>query len=249
MNPYKTFPNANLIREWDKLLKLNREEVVSLHDTWEDIHKQNYELGRKLMNEKLERQKEVDDYMESNNVDIWNYKRNHFTLEQRRNGYQSWYKKNVADKISEKYPYYSNQIPTAHMDSVEVDGIILSNNQSPTNIVELYDKMKREYNSKMNEISLKDKLLVESIKYANTHGLDIRDLSAKDIISIVDDHAKDEFRKENFPDGTEIYLKHGCDECSTYTVGDHRCSCGNRRIMMVVDGNLVEGYDCYPEAY
>lgn len=247
MNPYRAFPNSNLIQEWGKLLKLSREEVVELHNTWIDIDKYNTALSKEMFEAKWAKLQEVEAFMELNNIDIWNYKKRGIITEKK--GYKGWFKSNVADKIAEKYPHYGSHIPAAHQASIEVDGIMLSNNQSPTTIVELYDKIKREYSSRLKEVKLKDRLLIASVRYAYANNIDTEGFTPKDVINVVDEHAKDEYRKQNLPDGTEIYLKHGCDECSAHTVGDHRCSCGNRRVMMVVEGNLIDGYEHYPEAY
>jgi len=40
-----------------------------------------------------------------------------------------------------------------------------------------------------------------------------------------------------------------CDECSTWVVGEKRCSCGNRRICWEVDGNFIDGFYNYSSAY
>jgi hypothetical protein len=247
MNPYKPFPNANLIREWDKLLKLSREEVVELYDQWKEIHKQNEEKSKQVYEERTTKLKEVSDFLKSVGIDVYKYKRSGFIPQ--KSGYQAWYKKNVVDVISDKYPSYRNSIPTAHIATVEVNGVTLSNNQSPTNIVELYDEISRQYKSKIKEMQKVDKLLIESIEYAIKHEIDIEDLSPKEIISIVDEHAKNKYLEENVPDGTEVYLKHECYECNTYIMGERRCSCGNRRISIIVEGDLLEGYYHYPEAY
>ena len=77
------------------------------------------------------------------------------------------------------------------------------------------------------------------------------DISSKDndeLISYVTDRAKEEYLKENFPNGTEVYLKHACDSCSEWTVGEYRCSCGNRRIYLHCEGNILDGFDAWPEA-
>jgi ribosomal protein L21 len=244
---YKSFPQANLIREWDKLLKLSKDEVVALYEQWKEIHKENEEKYRKLNAEKFEKIHEVSDFLKSKGIDVYKYKTRSIFKE--KNGYQAWFSKNIVDVISRKYPYYHNSIPTAHMTNVEVDGVNLYNNSSPTNLVELYDRITWQYNSKIKEVKKVDKLLVKSIEYATKYNIDIDDLQHKDIIDIVSEHAKEEYLKENVPTGSEVYLKHECYECSTYMMGEHRCSCGNRRIYVTVEGDLIEGFYHYPEAH
>lgn len=74
-------------------------------------------------------------------------------------------------------------------------------------------------------------------------------MSSEQIIDKVNEYAKDKYLKENVPDGTEIYLKNICNECDTYIMDERRCSCGNRRIDIIVEGNIVDGFCHYPEPY
>jgi len=247
MSVFKSFPQSNLIKEWDKLLKLSKEEVVVLYEEWKVIHKENEETYRRLYAEKFEKINEVSDYLKSKGIDVYKYKTKNFFKE--KNGYQTWFKNNVVDAISKKYPYYGSGIPTAHMETYEINGIKISNNQSPTNIVELHANITSQYNSKIKEVQKVDKLLIKSIEYATKNNIDIEVLDHKDIIQIVNDFAKTKHLEENCPVGSEVYLKHGCYECNTYIVGEHRCSCGNRRVYIEVEGNIIEGFYHYPEVY
>lgn len=241
---YKKFPKRELISEWDKLLKMNREEVVSLYEEWKLIEKENGEISKKIYEEKSNKLEEISKFLISNGIDPYKYKN---IL--KRNGYQSWYQKNIVDVISKKYPYYSYGMPVAHSGSKEIDGVKLFCNQSPTNIVELYDKIIGQYNSKIKEKDKNNKLLIKSIEYATLHNINIEDLTSDQIIYTVSEYTKEKYLEENLPDGTEVYLKHGCDECSTYIMGERRCSCGNRRIDIIVEGDIIEGFYYYPEPY
>jgi hypothetical protein len=247
LSHYKPFPQSELIRDWGKLIKLSREEIVKLHESWKEIDKENKEINKKLLEEKSSKIKEVVEFLKTAGIDVNKYKSGKLFRE--KNGYQSWFDKNVVDIISAKYPYYRNTIPTAHPSSMEVDGVTLSNNQSPTNIVELYDKIINQYKYKIKEVNKTDKLLIKSIEYASKNNLDIEDMSPKDIIYTVAEAAKENYLADNVPVGSEVYLKHECYECNTYIMGEHRCSCGNRRISIVVEGSLIDGFYHYPEAY
>ncbi|MCH4866833.1 hypothetical protein [Bacillus sp. 1006-3] len=242
---YKSFPKENLIRDWDELLKLSREDVVDLYEEWKEIHKQNELMSKQMHEEKEEKLEEVSKFLSGFGIDVYKYKRSGFQTQ--RNGYQAWYTKNIVDAIAVKYPRYINRIPTAHMEVKEVNGITLSNNQSPTNLVELYDTVTWQYRAKSREANKADRLLVKSIECAVKHSLGIQDLTPKEIIEVVDEFAKDRYREENVPVGSELHLKNECYGCSTYVVGESRCSCGNRRISIVVEGNLLDGYYHYPE--
>lgn len=246
MSVYKEFPNAEVIREWDKLLALTEKEVIDLYKSWHEIQKENQETYKRLVTEKNTKIDEVVTFLKTQGIDVIKYKKSGFFPKP--SGYQAWFKNNVVDKISEKYPSYQRHIPTAHMTSCVVQGIELSNNQSPTNVVELHRKITNQFNSKINQFKKTDKLLIKSIAYATEHQIDIEDLTPTEVIATVAESAKEKYLKEQVPFGTEVYLKHECYECSTYIMGEHRCSCGNRRISIVVEGDLIQGFEYYPEA-
>lgn len=247
MSTYKSFPQSNLIREWDKLIKMSKEDVEKLYEEWKLIQKENEETSKRVYTEKNAKLQEVYDYLKSQGIDGYKYKKSGYFTQ--KNGYQAWYQKNIVDPISNKYPYNRSSMPYAHMDKRDVNGIEVYNNQSPTNIVELHERVTWQYNMKKREANKVDKLLIKSIEYAASNNIDIEDYSSEDIISTVHHVAREKFLEENCPSGTEIYLKHACSECSTYIMGEHRCSCGNRRISIQVDGDLISGFDYYPEPY
>lgn len=68
-------------------------------------------------------------------------------------------------------------------------------------------------------ISLDDEMILEKVREAN----------------------KQEYIDTHYSDGTEMHIKF-CDECSTWHVGSHRCSCGNCRCYLEVDGSIGNWY-------
>ncbi len=68
-----------------------------------------------------------------------------------------------------------------------------------------------------------------------------------ELIEMVNEPAQEAWVKDNYPNGDEMMIK-CCDSCSTWTIGDHRCSCGNRRMYLSVDGDFFEGFTAYAEA-
>jgi len=66
-----------------------------------------------------------------------------------------------------------------------------------------------------------------------------------DLFSLVNDRARHDFLAAEYADGTEV-THSCCEECSTWTVGEHRCSCGNRRMYLETDGDFFEGFTAYP---
>jgi len=246
MEQYKDFQRGNLINDWEELLKLERDEVVSIQEQWETIQEENEDIGNRNADREYEAVTKAVQAMKEVGIDVFKYSRSVFP---KKIGYKAWFKNNVVNKIRDKYRAYSKSIPTAHMKTKEVNGIVLTNNQSPTNLVQLYDRIRWQYDSKVRDNKYDTKLLVKSIEYASEKDIDIEGREPKEIIDVVQETAKIIYLKENVPGGTEIYLKHECDDCSTYYMGDRRCSCGNRRISIEVDGDILDGFYHYPEPY
>lgn len=51
----------------------------------------------------------------------------------------------------------------------------------------------------------------------------------------------------NYPKGEEIEIDDNLCECALWTVGERRCSCGNRRIYLETD-TCGEDFFAYPQA-
>ena len=64
--------------------------------------------------------------------------------------------------------------------------------------------------------------------------------------------AREAYCAENFADGDEIEIS-CCNECSTWTVGERRCSCGNVRVELAIeacnDKFISKGFYGYGERY
>jgi hypothetical protein len=69
-----------------------------------------------------------------------------------------------------------------------------------------------------------------------------------EFFDLIDNQAREKWIEENYPDGTELDIE-CCHECSSWTVGEHRCSCGNRRMELYVEGNFFDGFTAYPDPY
>lgn len=247
MTQYKKYPKANLIREWDKLIELTKEEVEELYKEWKEIEQENQQIAKENSINKTAKLGEIVDYLKSQGIDVFKYKKN--TIIPQKTGYQAWFQKNVADPVSSEYPSFPPGFPYAHMGSVTINGIEVYNNQSPTNLVELHSRIQHQYNCQKEESEKTNQLLIKSIEYATKNGISVEGIPSDKIVEHVNEAAKEKYLEENVPVGSEVYLKHACDECSTYIVGDRRCSCGNRRIYIEVEGDIIDGFYYYPEAY
>lgn len=107
-------------------------------------------------------------------------------------------------------------------------------------------KIKQEEERKIRE----SKELVESITYLKEQNISVDGLTPDGILDLAENHRREKWIAENYPDGSNMTHK-CCDYCSDWTVGERRCSCGNRRMNLVVEkGRYGEtGYYAYAEAY
>lgn len=104
-------------------------------------------------------------------------------------------------------------------------------------------KTKQEEERKIQE----SKELVEAITYLKEQNVSVDGFTPEHIINIAEENRREKWVAENCPDGIEMTHK-CCDSCSDWIVGEHRCSCGSRRMNLVVDGKYP-GYYAYAEAY
>ena len=66
-------------------------------------------------------------------------------------------------------------------------------------------------------------------------------LDDPDMVNKVKEADKAAWVAANHPNGSAMTVD-CCDECDSWTVGEHRCDCGNRRIYMEVEGSFGKWY-------
>lgn len=90
--------------------------------------------------------------------------------------------------------------------------------------------------------------VAKALTLAEKYGIKPEDYSDNEtLFLLVNDKAEEDWRKENFPNGKEVDIS-CCSECSSWTVGEHRCSCGNRRMYLDIDGDFFGGFYGFPQA-
>lgn len=105
-----------------------------------------------------------------------------------------------------------------------------------------YDLVKTYYERKKKlEAESKD-MFKKAIEYCTEKMLP---WTVDDALDVARCHMADEIRNKLEGETIEIDC---CDECSHWTVGERRCSCGNRRISLVIDGEFPNLY-YYAEAF
>lgn len=246
MNQYKRYKNSHLIVDWEALVEQDEDYIKELYQEWLEVEEYNNKVRREHYDEKWERIGEIRDVLRKNGIEHGKYSGT--GTNRRLTGYYSWFSNNVMKKIEQEYPKMPS-MPYAHMDTREVYGHTIRNNQSPTNLVELYTRVKRDFNVLNRKETKSNKLFKESVKYANKYDIGINDLLPDEIVQKVQEVAKARYESENIQPGMELYLKHECGECSTYIVGERRCECGNRRISVVIEGDILDGFTYYTEPY
>lgn len=246
MTTYKRYEQRGLLKDWEELVQMNREEVVRLEEEWEKVEKHNEEVYRNNIDLREQKTEEIAQNLKSAGVEVYRYSKRD---PNKVLGYLAWFKNNVAEAVNNQYSLRKLELPRAYHETREVFGVKVLNSVSPIGIVRLYDIVTQRFEQGKKEIEEGSKLLQASIEYAKTNNIDIEDLTTKQINREVDEYAKKRYLDENVPEGTQVELDHECEYCSTYTVGERRCDCGNRRICVEVGGDLLEGYYYYPEAY
>jgi hypothetical protein len=94
-----------------------------------------------------------------------------------------------------------------------------------------------------------NELLIKSIKYAEENDININDLNNNAIIEKVKELAKVKYTEKEYEEGTDIAIDDNYCECEKWTVGERRCSCGNVRIYLEVEGDILKGFMAYPTPY
>lgn len=69
-------------------------------------------------------------------------------------------------------------------------------------------------------------------------------ITAKDIIELAEEMAKEEYRETVFAEEDTITVQHSDGEDCEWD-GSHRCECGHNRYYLEIEGNLVDGYYSY----
>lgn len=156
-----------------------------------------------------------------------------------RNPKKDWIPCAYIKEINDQIPVsdgYDNYVST-----------VKSRFESMKKYAETYQKeitaKKREEEQKLRE----SKEAAEAILYCQNNGIVTENLSIQQIVDVAENHEREKWIAENYPNGRTI--SHSCcDYCSEWTIGERRCSCGNRRMNLVVEGKGQNRY-AYAEAY
>lgn len=245
--PYMPMRDVRISENWELLMSKTREEVEELLKEWEKADEHNKVVQGEVMEAYKEKMEEVQAFFKGLGIEIFKYKKKGYFTE--KNGYVAWFEKNVHQPIKAYYPTSRPQYsPYGHMGRKLVQGVEVSNGQSPTPLLELYDRLSHQIKRAKEKEGKDLELYTKSVIYATEARLDVEGLSVKEVIGMVDEHAKESYLKEHFPTG-KVIDHNACEYCSEYTMGERRCNCGNRRISVYVEGDIMNGFYEVVEPY
>lgn len=225
----------------EEVLKLTKEELQQIEANWKQteeenrkIYKENYDNCQAVIKETMQYLRKLG------------YKTNKDGSLLKQGGY---YKgaQDIADAVRAKFKLNTPSKPT--FSKIKVKGKVYSANSSPISLVDLVEHVRGQLKREEEARKQSDKKVKEAIRLAAELQLDVDELTVDQIVYEVNEVMKEKFIEDNYPEGTSVYLKHACSECSEWVVGERRCTCGNRRIDLVVEGDFLSGFDAYPEAY
>ena len=236
---FKHYPNKKILKNVDDLLKMSDEELKELDTVWTEIKKENssiFDMNGELFEEKIN---EINAYLTKENIQTRNIN----------NSRKAWFRNNIYlelqknyRKLAPEYPIYECWDKKYTLNS----GIQVQLTNYLYSLVEIKKYLKNQIESKLKFMPSNTKVSLYQ-NYANQHNIELPFISsAVEIIKTVEKVAKERYLKENYPDGTTIDLEGNCSECNEYVVGDSRCSCGNIRVHLEIDGNALTGYFVNP---
>ena len=249
MKAYKTYENSNLIKDYAKLLKMTEEEVKNVIKEWEEIRLYNSSTYRENLNEYTEEIKSIANDLESKGIAVYkSLKRG-----KKERDFTSWFSTNIVSPLRYRYnlincprePHSTCYVPSDY--KVEIDGVIIPRIFS-SNLLDIWNAVQRYHKHGLEQIRKTNENYQKCIKFAieNDILVDV-DSTPNEIITKVTEIASEKWLNGTYSEGESISID-CCDECDTYYYGEHRCSCGNRRISTYVEGTIGDFY-LVTEAY
>lgn len=226
-SPFDSGNESHIEKAYSKAL----EAIEQAHKRNEEIR----ELNSKIIETNLRVRKSVSNMMEAIGIptsySVWE------TPKGKRKA--SWVSHNsgyLADleryaPVTDQYEFQKRTIETSKRSFEETRKRYLDN----------ILKTKKEKEAKDKEV-LK---AAAALNFAKENGIEVPE--GQDLVTYISEVAKEAWIKNNCKNGTE--LSGGCQECDTWTIGDHRCHCGNRRIYLEVEGNFFDGFYANAVAY
>lgn len=214
----------------ESILSCKDDEIKNLELEWELTEQENREISQHNSKLKIELTKQIESFCKS--LGLGTYKRNNSG---KITGTHTEFKALLKQLDIKCRTSYSNK--PSYME-IKVGDEKFRYHTSPCKITEVVNYARQKLEQKQKDLINKNKELALAISLAGKYNISIED---PDLIDKVTELERQEFIKNNYPNGTELSID-CCSECSSWTVGEHRCSCGNRRIYLEVDGSINNFY-------
>lgn len=218
------------------ILEMDDDDIIALENEWNTIKDENAVITAYNRNLRVEIAKKIEEFCES--LDIPTYKTSKYG---KVIGEYKEFKAMLKALDAKIITWEKRDKPSPHV--IIVDGEEMRSSRSPVTLMGLVKQIRERIARKKaaERTVTKEQLLAASM--AAQYGIDVND---PDLVQKV--RAKDQERwvEENYPNGTEVDID-CCDFCDTWTVGEHRCSCGNRRMYLDVSGGIRDWW-AYPAA-
>lgn len=240
-----SFPSSSFIQKYrhprayntlnEEFLKLTAQEVQELQGQINDYNREirKVRLENDLLAEKI--RSSVEEILEVFGVN-----------QKKRSG--NWYavNENFVKQLVRQIHGQGSHPVDLYFSSVRIGNEDYRVPFSPCNLYQLWDHVNKRVQKDQEKADKADKVLVASIEYLVRRMISIGDLSNDEIKSLADRMSREQVEKDALEQDD---MPCDCDECGDWTPGERRCDCGNRRIALCIDGNIVDGYTAYAEAH
>lgn len=220
----------------EEMLNVSDEEVAQIEDNWKLTAKENDTIWKQNRQVRLNLIQETEDLFAL--IGLPTYKKS--PRSGKVIGEHKEFKA-ILKAIDIKCGRFPRQMPFPH--EIRVCGENYRSHKSPVTLTELVAMGKDHRRLKLEREQRSKADFAKAAALASTYGISLDDPDLYNKVVAADREA---FREKNYPEGTDV--DHSCcDTCSSWTVGDHRCSCGNRRMSLTIEGNIGNWY-AYGEA-
>jgi hypothetical protein len=220
-----------------ELLKLSQIDIQNILESWNETEKINSEIRDERFSLYREAFKIIEDLLKLIGLKVYRKSFHGKILGKTKEV------KYLIEKLDSIFLSLPPSKPFPH--EILFEGDVLRNPFSPCTILDVYEKGLKAKNKKQ----ASETLYRKSLEYLIKLDIIIPDYWTKEnIIAEAKDRYVQNHIKENFPEGEQVRIKF-CEDCSHWEVGEKRCSCGNRRVELVSDGNLLDGIYVYPAPY
>lgn len=240
---FKPFPNLDFLNNFQKIYDSPREEIIKIEEEWKKIAQENRDINMENQRAYENVKKEIDVFLTSKGMKLYEY-----TI---RSGSKMlpWYKTLLSKLPSPPSNFQFVNVPTVVPSSkpVKINGFEISINRyiSLSEAHEyIHTRIEREY--KANE--RRNLLIAESYKFINENKIPFSG-TPDNAIGIANKIAGEKWMKEEHPEGSLLNISDNICECEVYLIGEKKCSCGNRRISVNIEGDIVHGFYLNTEAF